>query len=158
VLVHSVDGRLADIIARIAKLAEDDRQARLRVHFYELLWAAEKAGKARKREPLANARLLEVCALDAARKVLFVARERWPAKRDWASQELRLAGVPDALVDLLDQALESPAPAIDGLRRAIAAWLTEGGHTFHQNSFALTNWVQFSADGRVAAERWATLI
>lgn len=152
------DARLAEITARIAALPEADRQDRLRVHYYELLWAADKAKKARKRGNVANARLLEGSALDAARRLLFVVRRRWPARRDWATHELVDAGIPTPLLEQWADALGSDAPALDDLRGALDPWLTAEGHSFHQNSFVLTNWCQFTAEGRAACERWSFVI
>jgi hypothetical protein len=156
-ILFAADERLATMFQALAGLNEATRLERLRVHYYELIWTMEKAAKCRKRSHVANARLVEAAALDAVRKLLFVACSLWPSKLDWASQELLAAGVPADLVAQWEACAIDATPALEPLRRAIDAWLTARGDDFHHNTFSLTNWCQFSAEGRAAAERWATV-
>jgi len=157
-LLFATDAWLPEMLARIGGLAEDERLPRLRVAYHELVWTSSKAKKARLRGTLANARLLELAALEAARRVLLVARGRRPGRADWAEQELRLAGVPGELLDAWIAAAIADPPPLDALRKALDAWLSSEGHTLHLNTFMLANWFTFTDEGRRAAERFAQVL
>ncbi|MEO6952249.1 MAG: hypothetical protein ABI321_10580 [Polyangia bacterium] len=158
VVFFDLKGGLDDLLARIGHLPEDERVPRMRIHYRELLWSEAKAKKARQRGALANARLLEAAALECVWRMLVVAAGQRPTRPDWATQELRVADVPEALVAQWESAVTSQSPALEPLREAVETWLSSLGHTFHRDAFELFRWIAFTAEGSAARERYAHVL
>lgn len=156
VVLHDPRGRIAPVVARLAELPEGIRQDRLRVHYLEFRFALGRARKTERRSDDLNLRLLRGDAATALAKVLFLAARSWPATHHWVGQELRLLGVPDALLCDMSGALAEPTPErTKSLVDTVGAWLDERGETFHRDGAALITWAFHRREGREAFERWA---
>jgi len=157
-ILHDPDGRVAPVVRRLAELPEGIRQDRLRVHYLEFRFAL---GRARKTEQGArdrdlNLRLLRGDAACALVKVLFLAARSWPATHHWVEQELRLIGVPDALLQDVESTLRDLSQErTKRLVEAVDAWLDQRGETFHRDTSALFTWAFHRDEGKGAFERWA---
>jgi hypothetical protein len=155
VVLHDPWGRIAPVVARLAELPEGIRQDRLRVHYLEFRFALGRARKTERRGGGLNLRLLRGDAATALVKVLFLAARSWPATHHWAEQELRLIGVPDALLREIETTFADPVP--DRTKRlvdAIGSWLDERGEVFHHDMEALITWAFHRSEGKDAFERW----
>ena len=156
VVLHDPEGRVAPVIERLARLPEDVREARLRVHWLELLFGLGRARKTLARENELDARLVLVGAVAAAVKLLFVTAGVWPAPAHWTREELALLGVPDPLLDCLTTCTSSiDATDWRALHDAVREHLTAQDLTFHEDAEALTSWAYLTAEGRGAFERWS---
>ncbi len=158
VILHDPDGRIAPVVRRLAELPEGIRQDRLRVHYLEFRFALGRARKTEQgaRDRALNLRLLKGNAASALVKVLFLAARSWPATHHWAEQELRLLGVPDALLQDLESTFRDLAQErTKRLVETVNAWLDERGETFHHDTGALITWAFHRDEGKDAFERWA---
>ncbi|MDD5263370.1 MAG: hypothetical protein PHU43_00845 [Candidatus Bipolaricaulis sp.] len=158
VIVHDPVGRIAPVIRRLAELPEGIRQDRLRAHYLEFRFALGRARKTAQggRNRDLNLRLLRGDAASALVKVLFLAARSWPATHHWVEQELRLLGVPAALVQDMEATFRDPAhERTKRLVETVDAWLNERGETFHHDTSALIAWAFHRDEGKSAFERWA---
>jgi hypothetical protein len=155
VVLHDPQGRVAPVVERLAELPAAVRDARLRVHWLELLFGLGRARKTLGRGKELDARLVLTDALRAAVKLLFVAAGAWPAPTHWTREELALLEVPAPLLDRL----ATCATSIDledwaALHADVRAHLAACGLGFHEDAEALTRWAFLTAEGRAAFERW----
>lgn len=157
VVLHDPEGKVAPIIRRLAELPEDVRQDRLRVHYLEFRFALGRARKTESggRDRDLNLRLLRGDAVSALSKVLFLTARSWPATHHWVEQELRLLGVPEALLGHIEKAFAAPNPdRRKALVDATDGWLDERGETFHRDTAGLMAWAFHRTEGKRAFERW----
>lgn len=157
VVLHDPEGRVAPVVRRLAALPDDVRDARLRVHWLELLFGLGRARKTLERGKTLDARLVLADALRAAVKLVFVASGAWPAPTHWTREELDLLGVGEGLLDHLARC----AASVDledwrALHEHVRGHLGSCGLTFHDDVEALTRWAYLTAEGRASFERWST--
>lgn len=155
VILHDPDGRIAPVVARLAELPEDVRQARLRVHYLEFRFALGRARKTARRGGEIDLRLLRGDALAALVKLLFLAVGSWPATHHWTEPELRLLEVPDELMRQVERTFSDPtSEAPRQLVEAIEAWLDGRGETFYRDLDGLMTWTFHRSEGKRAFEQW----
>ena len=155
VVLHDPQGRVAPVVERLAEMPAAVRDARLRVHWLELLFGLGRAQKTLGRGKELDARLVLADALRAAVKVLFVAADAWPAPTHWTREELALLDVPAPLLDRL----ATCASSIDleewrALHAGIRARLEARGLRCLEDAEVLVQWAFLTAEGRAAFERW----
>lgn len=158
-ILHDPDERIAPVVRRLAELPEGIRQDRLRVHYLELRFALGRAQKTElgERDRDLNLRLLWGDAASALVKVLFLAARSWPATHHWVEQELRLLGVPDALLQGMESTFRDPTQErTKRLVETVNAWLDERAEGFHHDTRALIAWAFHRSEGKDAFERWAS--
>jgi predicted nucleotidyltransferase len=147
--------RLATVAHAIGELAPEVRAERLRVHYFEYVSRRAKAIKCLHRGKLANARMVAAASLAELTKCLFVAAGAWVTKAEWAPQELRALGVPEALVARLEWNWLHLAEAPDeDLHQLTSAWFASIGVDVHANTIELTNWAMTDPGGIAATNRW----
>jgi len=159
VILHDPDGRIRPIVERLAALPEDVRRERMTVHFLEFLYGMGRARKTGDRAegdgPTLNLGLLYGDALSALVKLLFLTKGSWAATKHWSEQELRLLGVPDALLARAKCLLGTPTPGeAKGLVDAVRAFLDDCDETFHRDMDGIQRWLFFTKGGKRAFERW----
>lgn len=156
VVLHDTDGRVGQVVERLARLPDDVRDERLRVHWLEFLFGLGRARKTLERKKVLDARLVLADALRGAVKLLFVAEGAWPAPAHWTREELALLGAPPGLLERI----ETCATSIDladwkGLHEAVRARLDDEGLTFHHDAESLAQWAFLTPEGCAAFERWS---
>ena len=151
IVLFDTDDTLAGLVARARHVPADVRDARMRVHHFELAWAAQRVLKAEKRGRAAIARILAAELVLAAGNLLFLARGQWPGPLPWMFEELAAAGVPDEIVARLRALVTSPS-ARDArrLRGAIDAYLIASGVAFVADPVALWAWINHTPEGQLA--------
>jgi hypothetical protein len=155
VVLHDPDGALAALFEALGTLPDDVRATRTRVHYLGFLYGAGRAQKCLARGDALNTRLVLDDAIASLVKLLFVLRGLWPAMRHWAKQELREAGVGNAIVDLAEQTLADPS--IEGLRALVALANEEmdaAGVSIHRDATAMREWAFLTDEGKQAFREW----
>jgi len=156
VVLHDPSGRIAEVAARLAAMSDAVRDDRVRVHYAELAFACGRIRKTLGRGADVDVQLLAGEALRALAKLLFVAHGSWVPSLHWASRELALLGVPDALVAEARSALHTPtADGLDALLASVGGWLSDRGETFHQDLDALASWAFCTDAGKRAFDAWS---
>jgi hypothetical protein len=157
-VLYDPSGELGPLLARIAELPDEVRDARLRVHMLETVAAARRARKCLDRAGgELNLRLLAADAVASLAKLLFLLEGSWPAMRHWADDELRLLGVGDERLARMRSALAAPAPeSLDALAAEARAALDAHGLEFHRDWLAFLAWCFLSEDGKRAFLTWGS--
>lgn len=156
VILYDPEGRLAEVIGRLARLPDKIRQDRMKVHYLEFVFGVGRARKRLSRGSDLNLALLVAEGMCALVKVLFLQRRSWGATRHWTEQELRAIGIPDAL--LLQMGKTMRCPDEDALRtivRDVNRWLAEQGETFHHDMNELNRWAFLRDEGKQAFQTWS---
>jgi predicted nucleotidyltransferase len=156
VVLHDPQGILAPIIARLAELPREIRDARCRIHYLEVYEALGRARKTLQRDSRANLSLLLGNAQRALVKLQFLQDRLWPMPWHWAEQELALVGAPAEPREAMATAVA--APSVDTVAAALEAvneWLTAAGETFHGDVRGLFDWLYLTPEGKRVHHRWA---
>lgn len=148
-------GELGALLASVAQMPTATREARLRVHYYEVTYLAQKVQNAQRRTQRSVALLLCGHLVLATAKLLLVERGEWTPPLSWVFEEMAIAGVPADTVAILRALLENPEPrAIRGLRGTIDSYLLERGTTFIKDPLALWEWLYDTPEGQLARSEW----
>jgi predicted nucleotidyltransferase len=151
VVLFDTNDAVASLVARAAHIPPELREARMRVHHYEVAYAAQRLHKAERRGRGAVARLFGAELVIAAGKLLFFARGQWPGALPWMFEELAAAGVPDDIVAAMRALAASPsARAARGLRGKIDAYLLANDVRFVADLEALGTWINHTPEGQHA--------
>jgi len=154
-LLFDPSGEVGAILERVAQMPSATREARLRVHYYELTYLAQKVQNAQRRVQRSTALLLSGQLVLATAKLLFVERGAWTPPLTWIFEEMGIAGVPADTIADLRALLENPDPrAIRGLRGKIDGYLIERGVTFIKDPIPLWEWLYQTPEGDVARREW----
>jgi hypothetical protein len=153
-VVDDPSGRVADVLARSARLDEAFALERMRLHFLELHYCHGKAVRLRKRGELVNAATIVGIGAHAAAKVLAFLHGAWPSPPHWLVQALGHAGVPADAIDAVGGALASSGnDTLDRVFACVVAALDAREMTFHRDLLALDAW-HWSAAGQAVAADW----
>jgi hypothetical protein len=155
VILHDPDGRIAEVVERLAVLPQEIRQARMKVHYLEFLFGLARAKRTFERGSALSARLVIGKAVAALVKLLFLQQGSWPAMRHWSERELEQLGVDGALVALAGETLIAPEKIdVEGAVGRVKRWLEGQGETFHQDDRALIQWAYLTEEGKCAFRDW----
>lgn len=148
-------GAIAAAQSRLARVPEPVRQARVRLHYFEVGRVAHLIHKAEARADRPLVRLLTAELVQEAAKLLFIERSQWPSPLSWMRQELELLDVSIAasLWSLLDT---SEPAAVRLFRRKLDRYLTERGLAFVADPMALMDWYFSSEAGLRARAEWGS--
>jgi hypothetical protein len=155
VILHDPDGRIAEVVERLAVLPQEIRQARMKVHYLEFLFGLARAKRTFERGSALSARLVIGKAVAALVKLLFLQRGSWPAMRHWSERELGELGVEKAVIGLVAEILSEPErvevkEAVERIQR----WLEEQEETFHKDYPVLIRWAYLTEEGKRAFRDW----
>jgi hypothetical protein len=149
-------GELAALVRPLVELRDEVRDARLRVHYFESTYVAQKLQKALRQNRVATVRILAAELAIAVSKVLFLEQRRWPVPLNWMFEELVVAGIPSDLIDGLRALAETPnGGAVRALRGRLDPYLLARGCAFVADPLELWQWLFQHADGRQARNAWA---
>ncbi|MFC2081670.1 nucleotidyltransferase domain-containing protein [Candidatus Bipolaricaulota bacterium] len=156
IVLHDPGNRITPVIEEHAHLSEDVRQERMTVHYLDFLYRLGRARKTRARDARRlNLTLLYADAVRALVKLLFLVKASWPATAHWSEQELRLLGVPDALIEGASRLGPDMAPEdVKALVEGVRTFMEANGLTIHKEHDAIQPWLFFTRDGKAAFERW----
>jgi predicted nucleotidyltransferase len=155
-MLFDPQGTVASILQRVAQIPSSTREVRLRVHYYELTFLAQKVQNAHRRSKRTPAMLISGQLVLAVAKLLLIERGEWPTPMSWMFEELELAGVPTELISQLHTVLETAdVRAIRTLRGAIDPYLLDRGHTFIDAPVELWEWLFHTPEGERAQRDWA---
>jgi hypothetical protein len=153
-----VDERLelAPLLDRVSTMSETTREERLRVHYFELAYGTQRLRSASRRGKTAVIRALCAGLVEAAAKLLFVVRGRWPGTTSWVFEELALEGVEPETIELMKRVLEANDPReVRQLRASIDRALLARGVRLVEDPERLIEWNFLTAEGQAAQARWA---
>jgi glycosyltransferase involved in cell wall biosynthesis len=109
VVLHDPIGFLESKLPLIVAMSADLRYDRLKLHYFEFLFAAKRMSRMLQRGDELNARLVAYQSALFAIKLVFILRYRWPPVIHWTSQNLmQLEGIPGHLKALLVEILRQP--------------------------------------------------
>ena len=163
VIFHDLSGRMTEVIRGLAKLPEDVRRVRMRVHFLEFMFSLERARKTSERGGGLNMQLLYGEGLIAFTKLLFLVMGSWPATRHWSRDELILLGIDAEFIDRISDAFSSPTQEkMTSLVTEVRSFLVERGELLHdvgsdafQDAYKeLVHWAFLTAEGKKAFSDW----
>ena len=163
VTLHDPSGRMTEVIRSLAKLPEDVRRVRMRVHFLEFLFSLSRARKTSERSGGLNPQLLYGEGLIALTKLLFLVMGSWPATRHWSREELVLLGVDAEFIDRISDAfLSSTTEKMMSLVTEVRGWLVErgelltdaGSEAFQDVYKKLVHWAFLTAEGKTSFTDW----
>jgi predicted nucleotidyltransferase len=149
---------LAHILPLIVRMPEEVRSARLKLHYFEFLFGAQRMSRLLRRGSELNARLVAAQTVSVLIKLLFVLRRRWPPVSHWATQNLVLMdGVSHRLKLMMTEFIRQPATAVaEALIAEIDSLMTEEGFDYALAKRALAAEVG-GADFRDVRERFGRL-
>lgn len=108
-ILHDPAGLLAHAVQAIAQMPADVQRERVRLHYFEYLFAAGRLDRVLDRGDELNARLTAAQTVMRAIDVLFLVRGEWPPVVHWASESLAVLGPPGAdLKSMLATLLRRP--------------------------------------------------
>ncbi|HEY4182361.1 MAG TPA: hypothetical protein VGM90_36260 [Kofleriaceae bacterium] len=155
IVLHDPTGWLTRAVHAAAQLPDDIREARVRAHCYEYLWAEYRAERASKRPHVAfMAGALRSTGLIGLCKALLCAAGIWPSKLQWLTHELAILGAPAELVSELEHAFGHLDTHNEKVRPLAFEWLASKGYSFQFDSTAVAIWGVGSPDGIDAIETW----
>ena len=127
VVLHDPLGFLDRELPMVIAMPAEVRESRIKLHYFEFLFAARRMGDTLLRGDELNARLVASQSVLAAVKLAFVLRHHWPPVTHWISQNLaRLERVPPRIRLLLLEILKQPNTAVaDNLVRKVDRMLEE---------------------------------
>jgi len=152
-VLHDPREAIGPLMAQIAALPENVALARLKLHFLELHYCANKADRARAGGNDLNVATMVVHGALAALKVLALEHGSWPIILHWTAQGLAALAVPGEVVEVVRRALLHPAEPLEPVLAVVSSSLASNGHRFHQHILSLDEW-RWSAEGRATVEQW----
>jgi hypothetical protein len=154
-ILHDPAGRVRPVVEALARLPEEVRTERMRVHLLEWVFGLGRARKTLQRSLDLDGRLVAADAVRGLVKLLFLAAGSWPSTRHWTGPELSQLGVPETIREGMRQVLAAPDPTSFGeLHGRVADWLDGRGLSLHRDVPALTRWAFLTREGQEAFERW----
>ncbi|HAF70426.1 MAG: hypothetical protein XD60_1240 [Acetothermia bacterium 64_32] len=154
-ILHDPQGRLKDLFPRLARLPEEVREERLKVHYLEAVFGLGRAVKCLHRGNEFETRLVLGQAGGALVKLLSIARGSWAPTLHWAGEELRLLGVPEDILRQVDELLSNPTrEGCEAVSHALEAFLNDLGLDFHHDRMGLVRWAFLTEEGKRAFFTW----
>ncbi len=139
VVLHDPHGLLEDELIKIALLPLDLRAARLKLHYFEFLFSAQRLDKLLTRGDELNVRLALAHAATNLIKLIFLLNHRWPPVIHWTAQSL--TNLPENLPHFkaqLTEFLRQPsAPLSRQLIQEVDHLLERQGFSFVLNKTAM---------------------
>jgi hypothetical protein len=150
-------GRLHALIERIRVVPADVRSQRVRLHYFEFLFAARHLERVSVRGDELNARMTAHAAVAALVRTMFLLVGRYPPVPHWTEQNLAELPAAAPLVPAVVELLQTPRPnRVEALIRAVDRLLSEADEDFHLMKYALTQ--QVAGPGfRPVRERYGML-
>jgi hypothetical protein len=158
VVLHDPICFLESQLPLIVAMPAEVRSERLKLHYFEFLFAAKRMSRMLQRGDELNARLVAAQSALIVIKLVFILYYRWPPVVHWTSQNLiQLEGVPVHLKSLLVEILRQPnGSATDSLIREINGLLTKEEFPYIFSKNTLVSEVA-GAEFRSIREKYGTL-
>ncbi len=157
-ILHDPTGFLTDEVLLIAALSPAVREVRLRLHYFEFLFAAKRIAHLIQRGDELNARLVAAQTVNLIVTLVFILNHRWPPLAHWTSHNLlKIETVPPDLRDHLVDLLRYPAVAVSQLLiSTVDALLQAAGLSFHFDKSTLVAEVS-GAEFRPVREKYGIM-
>ncbi|TNP12928.1 hypothetical protein FHY73_25340 [Bacillus tropicus] len=117
------------------------RNDRLKLHYFEFLFAAKRLKKTLLRGHDFNVRLSMAYLAISVTKIIFILNHRWPPIPHWTMENMyKLDNMPSRITELILEILKSPQPeSVDSLLVEMDLLLMKDGHEFHLLKSNLTS-------------------
>ncbi|MCR6117849.1 DUF4037 domain-containing protein [Salipaludibacillus agaradhaerens] len=133
VILHDTNQYLEEKIIEIAFITPEDREARLKLHYFEFLFSARRVKRTLTRGNELNARLVSAQMVFVLVKLLFLLKYRWPPLLHWATENLELLeGIPEKIKLMMLEVIRRPDGFLaEKLITEVDNLLTSSGEHFH---------------------------